>query len=103
MARERVRVAGAEVLLVQLVGGTLTLYSPFLGKVEIAATTIQTFSTTESIEIHTEDGRRRPRPSACAPDFLDAALGTEADRPLDEAKVVHTQHAQGCGYQFSAS
>jgi hypothetical protein len=42
--------------VVRLVGGTLTLDSPLLGKVELEATTIETFSTTESIEIHTEDG-----------------------------------------------
>ncbi len=32
--------------------------------------------------------------AACAPDLLDAPLRTEAGNPLDEAKVVHTQHAQ---------
>ena len=42
--------------VVQLVDGTLTLDSPLLGQIEFAATAIQTFSTTESIEIHTQDG-----------------------------------------------
>jgi hypothetical protein len=42
--------------VVQLVGGRLTLNSPFLGKVEIESTAVQTFSTTRSIEIHTQDG-----------------------------------------------
>ncbi len=42
--------------VVQLVDGKLVLDSPLLGEIEVAASTIQTFSTTQSIEIHTQDG-----------------------------------------------
>ncbi|MEE8313454.1 MAG: DUF481 domain-containing protein [Myxococcota bacterium] len=42
--------------VVRLVGGKLKLNSPLLGEIEVAASTIQTFSTTQSIEIHTQDG-----------------------------------------------
>ncbi|MEE9281925.1 MAG: DUF481 domain-containing protein [Myxococcota bacterium] len=42
--------------IVHLVDGKLTLDSPLLGEIEIAASTIETFSTTQPIEIHTEGG-----------------------------------------------
>ncbi len=42
--------------VVHLVDGILTLESEILGKIEVDAARIQTFSTTQPIEIHTGDG-----------------------------------------------
>ncbi len=43
---------------------------------------------------------RDGQPAARAADFLDTALGPEADHPLDEAIVVHSQCAQNATEYF---
>ena len=62
-----------------------------LGEVHPGGQAISSLGLSSLVECSslTSDGE----PAACAPDLLDPARA-EAANPLDEVKVVHTQHAQ---------